>query len=242
MTNQTFANKRIHLGCGLNTPTDWINVDGSWNARFAKYPLLTRLSRYLHVVPSAQLSIPWNPDILIHDLRKPLPFPTNSISAVYTSHTLEHLYLDEAQNLLRESFRVLQAGGVLRVVVPDVRAIVDEYVSQEALPNSPDEVAHLLPADRLNRRLLLRSPHAPSGNMLYRWYSTTFDFHSHKWMYDKASLMHHFIEAGFIDVQDMAFHDSRIEDIENIELAERVLNGAGICVEGIKPEQNNSND
>ena len=92
-----------------------------------------------------------------------------------------------------------------------------------------------MPADRMNRRLLFRNPAPPAGNLIYRIYSALKDFHSHKWMYDADSLMEHFRWVGFVEVQQMQFRRSRIEGIEKIELPDRVLNGAGICVEGIKP-------
>ena len=233
--------KHVHLGCGLTTPTDWINIDGSWNARLAKYPSLIRLLRQLHIVPDSQLTIPWNPDILIHDLRKPLPFTDNSVDAIYSSHTLEHLYLNEAQTLLTQCLRVLRPGGILRIVVPDLNAIIAEYNSQQALDSSPAEIHQLTPADRINRRLLLRHPAAPSGNIIYRLYTALFDFHSHKWMYDAESLTYYFQKVGFTNIQSMSLHQSRIPGIEQVELPERVINGAGICIEGIKPELNGTN-
>jgi len=112
--------KRLHLGCGLNTPEDWINLDGSWNAWLAKHPIMRRLFKALRVLPPSLFNIPWSPDILFHDVRKPLPFQNESLCAIYASHLLEHLYLEEAKRLMKECFRVLQPGGILRMVVPDM--------------------------------------------------------------------------------------------------------------------------
>jgi hypothetical protein len=53
-------------------------------------------------------------------------------------------------------------------------------------------------------------------------------------MYDANSLIHHMESAGFVEVRRMALHESRIDDIEQIEDPSRVLKGEGICVEGIK--------
>jgi SAM-dependent methyltransferase len=116
---------RLQLGCGPGkTPEGWINLDGSRNARLAKYPALRRVLKAMHFLPASLLEMPWSADIVIHDLRKPLPFPDNSFCAVYGSHVLEHLYLEQAKRLLKECLRVLQPGGVLRLVVPDLQAIV----------------------------------------------------------------------------------------------------------------------
>jgi len=60
---------------------------------------------------SSQIKVPWNPEILIHDLRTPLPFRDGSASTVYSSHLLEHLYFEEGQRLIRETHRVLAEGA-----------------------------------------------------------------------------------------------------------------------------------
>lgn len=226
---------RLNLGCGLRAPAGWINVDGSWNARLAKYPLLRRSLSKLRLLPQDKLEIPWSASIVIHDIRKPLPFPDNSAAALYASHVLEHLYREEGQHLIAESFRVLGAGGVLRVVVPDLQAIVEEYLRNGAACGDSSTSDALSPADRLNQRLLMRWPTPISSHLLYRIYSSWQDFHSHKWMYDADSLSTLFKKAGFIEVERRDCYDSRIPDIRDVEDTSRILNGEGVCVEGVKP-------
>src|SRR5687767_5813097 len=98
----------LHLGCGLTAPPEWVNVDGSWNAWFAKRPRVRRALGLLRLVPRKQAEVPWPTNVKRVDLRGRLPFPDASFDAVYSSHTLEHLYRDEAIALLRESHRVLK--------------------------------------------------------------------------------------------------------------------------------------
>lgn len=219
---------KLHLGCGLITPPGWINLDGSWNARFAKVPILRSVMKSLGFVPPEQAEITWSKDILIHDVRKPLPFPDNSMVAIYGSHMLEHLYLEEAKRLLHDCWRVLQPSGVLRMVVPDLRSMTQEYLNNAQ--SQQQEIA----ADRLNHRLLLRDTYPPPRHPVRALYMYYKDFHSHKWMYDGASLSHYFCEAGFIQVKEMALHQSRIDGIDVVEMPDRVENGVGVCVEGMK--------
>ena len=226
---------RLHLGCGLTTPDGWINIDGSWNARLARYPVLRRLAHSLHLVPPDKVDVPWSSRVFIHDVRKPLPFPAGSAEAIYSSHLLEHLYFEEGKTLVRECFRVLASKGVLRVVVPDLASIVREYLGREQIGEPSTSVESLEPADRFNQRLLMRPPAPPSGNLMYRWYTAVADFHQHKWMYDENSLKALLETAGIADVERMPLHTSRIAGIENIEQPSRVAKGQGICVEGIKP-------
>jgi len=226
---------RVHLGCGLNTPSGWVNVDGSWNARLAKHPILRRALHALHVTSAAKIKVPWNPEILIHDLRTPLPFRDGSASTVYSSHLLEHLYFEEGQRLIRETHRVLAEGGILRIVVPDLDSIVREYLGERPFGEASNGAERASSADLVNQRLLMRSSAPPSDNFFSRVYNSWMDFHTHKWMYDANSLKHHMESAGFVEVRQMALHESRIDGIEQVENPSRVLKGEGICIEGIKP-------
>jgi hypothetical protein len=62
------------------------------------------------------------------NLRTSLPFADATFAVVYHSHLLEHLSHQEADNFLQECFRVLQPGGTLRVVVPDLEQIARLYL------------------------------------------------------------------------------------------------------------------
>ena len=228
--------RRLNLGCGPGElPGDWINLDGSWNAWFSKLPLLRRVVKAFHLAPADVFDYQWSPSVIVHDVRKRLPFENNSLSAIYSSHVLEHLYYSEAKQVLKECYRVLEPRGILRVVVPDMRFIVMEYLRAISEHTSAPKPRSVNPADLLNQRLLFRKESPPSGNLFFRVYMTWNDFHSHKWMYDSESLCLCFRAAGFVEVGEMQFRQSRIDAIEAVEQAGRVLNGEGICVEGIKP-------
>jgi SAM-dependent methyltransferase len=226
---------KINLGSWAHAPETWINVDGSWNAWLSQRPRLRRAAEAVGVLPAWASDTEWPPNIVVHDLRKPLPFPDGFASAVYGSHVLEHLYLDEGERLLLECDRVLSSGGLLRLVVPDLRAAVDEYLGERPYADSEQKEAAIGRADRMNERLGLRDRHPPRGNVAYRTYSALKDFHSHKWMYDAESLTSRFESAGFTAVRELGFLESRIEGIEEVELRHRVVDECGICVEGVKP-------
>jgi ubiquinone/menaquinone biosynthesis C-methylase UbiE len=171
---------------------------------------------------------------LVHDLTKPLPIRDNSVSAIYGAHVLEHLYLSDAQRLLNECKRVLCPGGVIRLVVPDLRSMTTNYLKNKNGGSlSPDE--KIAAADKLNEMLGFRDPTPPHGNFLFRFYYLWKDFHHHKWMYDSDSLIHYVEEAGFTAVCERGYLQSEIQGIEEIEEPGRVLEGAGICIEGKKP-------
>ncbi len=225
---------KIHIGCGTVTPDGWINLDGSWNARLANHKIARRIVKNFKLLPKHAYDVGWTGKVVPHDLRKPLPFEDDSLCAIYGSHVLEHLYLDQADRVLKECFRTLRPGGVLRLVVPDLRSFVSAYLKHET-GERPTQVTNSTPADELNQRLLLRTPVAPEGNIFYRLYTSLTDFHSHKWMYDSESLAWHMSKAGFVEVGRKELWISNIPDIKMIEKEESFEDDSGICVEAVKP-------
>lgn len=91
----------LNIGCGSTFHPAWINLD-------------------LHST---------SPHVRAHDVRKQLPFPDTSIDAVYTAHMLEHLDRQAAESAVREMWRVLRPGGVVRIVVPDLAGIASAYLA-----------------------------------------------------------------------------------------------------------------
>ena len=91
---------RANLGCGSQICQDWINID------------LVRTG----------------PGVVAHDLSTGIPLPDASCEVVYHSHVLEHFRRPDAQFFMRECFRVLKPGGILRVAVPDLEQICRQYL------------------------------------------------------------------------------------------------------------------
>lgn len=73
----------------------------------------------------------WDNRDIETDIRKTLPFPDNSVSHVYCSHTVEHVTQQEAWNFFSECYRVLVKGGRIRIAIPDFtkleRDMTEEY-------------------------------------------------------------------------------------------------------------------
>jgi ubiquinone/menaquinone biosynthesis C-methylase UbiE len=233
MTLTVVNSEKLNLGCGPNAPTGWLNVDGSWNAWFSHHPGLRKALEMVGLIKPGQ-GAQWNVRPLVHDLTRPLPFRDNTFSAIYASHVLEHLYLADAQRLLSDCERVLKPGGTIRLVVPDLRSMVEGYLKGDKASAPPASVIGSA-ADILNVKLGFRGPASPNGNFVLKFYALLKDFHSHKWMYDSESLVSYLDLAGFRDVAEKEFRRSAIPGIEDVEQEDRVLGGAGICVEGRKP-------
>lgn len=214
----------VHLGCGpTSKPTAWQDYDGSWNLRINKLPKpFPNILRQMASRVNPKMYI-WPDHIRYLELTKALPFAANSVHAIYASHVLEHLYLDEATAAIKECHRVLKPGSVLRLVVPNLR-----YYCQSYLANSTPDAA-----ERLNRELLFRHTCRPK-TLIGRMYAALTDFHSHKFMYDPEYLAEVVKRAGFIEVEERQFLVSRIPELSEVEKSSRVSETAGFAIEGLK--------
>jgi predicted SAM-dependent methyltransferase len=221
-------NNFLHIGCNVIDPESWINIDGSWNAWLSRYPLVKKLLWKLGLISKEAFEHPWPRNILIWDVNKGLSFPDNSVDGIYASHLLEHLSRSKARVFVQECYRVLSRGGVIRLVVPDLRSYIEEYIAlKNETPESP------LPANKFIE--LMNTCHWHEWENLsfpLRIYRAMKDFLSHKWVYDRESLMALLQEAGFTGVSEMRFLDSAIPVIADVEREEKEVS---VYVEGYKP-------
>ena len=115
----------IQFGCGLCAPPTWRNFDAGpafWLQK--KLPFLKSA-----IVGRGFPDYPAN--IEYGDVIDGLPVAERSAQAVYCSHVLEHLALNEFRRTLLNVFSYLKPGGVFRLVVPDLERIVRTYVESD---------------------------------------------------------------------------------------------------------------
>ena len=203
---------KLNLGCGDKTPEGWVNVDYALGAWLFKIPCFAIFNKKFKL-----FNIKWSEKIFLHDLREKLPWEDNSVDVIYSSHTLEHLFLCEAKTLLQECYRVLKPNGIIRIVVPDLKSYVVKYVAGkisaieflDAL-----SVHYTRPQDKLLKKILAPVMSFP-----------------HKCMYDKPSLIEIMSEIGF-EVKSKNFLESEISNLAEIEDSGRTIDA--LIVEGNK--------
>jgi predicted SAM-dependent methyltransferase len=140
------------------------------------------------VVRDGWLSLQYS-DLDIRDARQwARRFPANSLDAILTEHTLEHLTVEEARASVRNFYDYLKPGGYVRCAVPDGLHPSQEYFNWVA-PNSPGE-------QWLQRFRGSEPPHktlwnyhtlsklfaeAGFGVVFREWFDEQGDFHKTEW-------------------------------------------------------------
>jgi predicted SAM-dependent methyltransferase len=142
----------------------------------------------------------------LYDARKRLPFPSGSIKGIFSEHFFEHLdYTEEAPLFLRECYRVLRKGGVLRIIVPDAEKYLMAYAQ-----GGWREFKSLRPLDDQ-----MRDPY-------YGWeYNTRMELvnhvfrqgQQHKFAYDFETIEFLLKRNGFQDVRKQEYGRSVMPEI-----------------------------
>jgi SAM-dependent methyltransferase len=211
----------LNLGCGTKTSAhpDVVNIDRSFYLRIRRNPVLRLLAplalrgeRY-----QRYRSIPDN--VVLHDLRRGIPYGESTVDVVYHSHLLEHLDRGAAGLFLTEVRRVLRPGGIQRIVVPDLEQACNAYLSHlhRCLEDGREDARHdgyvagiieqcvRREAFSTGRQPPLRRliEHLVAGDARRRG-------EVHQWMYDRVNLGALLKGTGFSAVVVQTFRSSMI--------------------------------
>lgn len=210
---------KLNLGCGHVHAANWVNVDGSNRAWLAsRLPWVDRMLVAISITAPTE----FNSKTVYANLLRRFPWDEQSIEAIYLGEILEHFTQEQGEGVLRECYRVLRPGGMLRIRVPDHAKFwnnyVEEYERTRQQPREKWSLAHTRWTEMYFRDLCIRRPRA--------WQSMG---HYHKWMYDEISLILLLEKVGFHNVERRAMHQSEIPKIDEVEVRDDLI------VEGARP-------
>jgi SAM-dependent methyltransferase len=213
--------KRLNVGCGDVPTVGWANYDNSLSLRLAQWPPLATILRNVGLISEKQrrfMQLVREHDIRYADAVTRIPVPDGSVEVLYTCHMLEHLERREAESFLNEVRRVLAPGGILRIVVPDLRHQAELYLREGD-------------ADAFVENLYVAVP-KPAGVLGMFRYLLAGARH-HLWMYDGASLCRLLRQTGFSDPQILLPGRTMIANPGQLDLFERAEES--VYVEAVNP-------
>jgi predicted SAM-dependent methyltransferase len=193
---------RLHAGCGNVFLPGWLNV--TYEPR----------EEYGRVKETAGTCV------LNYNLLKPWPVGKDSIRFIAASHFIEHLDLNEGIWFLKESFRVMKSGGIIRLSCPDLELYAQNYVR-----GNKDFFEHKL----IREWCTFSQAQTPGEIFAAKAYDSG---GSHKWFYDFDSLKHILESAGFRHVRRCRRLEGDVPDLEAIDLPGRELET--VYVEAVK--------
>jgi len=186
---------KVNLGSGLSVAEGWINIDGSLNALVSRWPtmILRACYRFSDVRQwysrEEYIKILKENRFVHHRLDYGIPFKSESIDYLYSSHMLEHLFLEDAKILLMEAYRSLKPRGIIRLAVPDLEHAFGLYEKGE-------------------KEKALSYFFAPIRSAAYE---------QHHYMYDFDLLKALLESVGFGGVEKFAFQVGKVPDVEKLD-------------------------
>ncbi|MFT3922621.1 MAG: methyltransferase domain-containing protein [Myxococcales bacterium] len=206
---------RANVGCGATPTAGWLNFDNSATVWIARHPVLSLATRLLgrasFVESIRRGQIIWAP-------ADKLPVEDGALEVLYSSHMLEHLDRRAVRAFLREAFRVLAPGGVLRLVVPDLSMLVRSYLEDRDADKFMTSTLMSVEAD---------------GGLRSRLKLALLGHRGHHWMYDGQSLAALVADSGFVDVRTLAPGETRMPEPGGLNLLER--SDESVYVEATRP-------
>ncbi len=160
---------KLHLGCGKRFIPGFVHVD---------------LGDFPHIDFRRDIS-----DLSV--------FSDNSVELIYCSHSLEYFDRIQAENTLKEWFRVLKPTGTLRLAVPDFAALVKVYLKYKSLD---------LIIGPLYGRIIIKD--TKDEKVVY-----------HKTCYDFDSLKKILEKCGYVDVCRYEWRKTEYKDYDDYSQA-----------------------
>jgi predicted SAM-dependent methyltransferase len=198
---------KLNLGCGSTVVPGWVNIDKSPSIVLARVPAVRRGLGAAGLLSREQAAAVFPAGIVRADVRRGLGYGDGTVAFIYSSHMIEHMARWQALTLLRECARVLEPGGIVRLVTPDLAQVVEEY----RRGNHGDGATA---ADTFMENLgtFVERPGRRLASGLGRLFTAP-----HQWLYDAESLKRLLLEAGFTDVSFRGYRESELPEIELLE-------------------------
>ena len=130
---------------------------------------------------------------------------------------LEHLSRNSASHFIKECYRVLKKGGILRIAVPDIKKLIDIYLMDKD-------------SDKFLENSLLASPSINS--LKEKIYFLLIGYRHHQWMYDFLSLKKLISNHGFNYIVEQLPGSTLIKNPGNLNISER--SDESVYIEAIK--------
>lgn len=208
----------LNLGCGIDNPPNWMGVDGgATHLLVKKFPkfITSKIFKKFNMADNYSFKEYYEKlnsfDSIHFDLCYGIPFESESIPNIFSSHFFEHLFKKDCEFLLKECYRVLKSGGLIRICVPSlddevlaIKEAIDEYEK-----GNIKKIQKFVTSDIVG-------------------YNSKFS--NHRFMYNHNELYNLLQTIGFVEIERRYLKKGNIQDVELLDTRN------GLILEAKKPQ------
>jgi len=166
--------------------------------------------------------------VLPLDVTRAFPIDDQAFDYVYSEHMIEHITFEQGRAMIRECFRIMKAGAIIRIVTPSIGFLTrlfsqdrseleDQYIEWATKQFAPNAPAPL--------------PSFVFNNFVRGW--------GHQFIYDHVTMRCVLTEAGFVDLKECRIGQSNHAKLRNLESVGRMPDGflelESMIFEGMRP-------
>lgn len=153
-------------------------------------------------------------DVFALDVTHPFPWASDVFGYVFSEHMIEHIPYERGNSMLKECFRILRPGGIIRIVTPSIEFLCQLF--QEPLGTKEKEYIAWA-----QRQLTPNAP-APLSSFVFNTFVRSW---GHVFIYDRVTLKMTMEDAGFRRVIECKISISRFEFLTGLEAVYRMPPG-----------------
>jgi len=197
---QNHAVKKLQIGCGGQLRDGWLN--GNYES--------------------------WRKGTIFLDASKPFPVDGGQFDFVFSEHMIEHIPHDQGMRMLRECYRILKPGGVIRISTPDLQFLFNLYGERKTpladayLKWASGQLIGVLPSCEATFVI---------NNFVRDW--------GHQFIYDEQTLRESLKSAGFSTIIKQQVNYSDHSELAKMDSESRMPEGflrlESVVMEGVKP-------
>ena len=171
--------------------------------------------------------------VIFLDATKRFPIADGEIDYIYSEHMIEHIPHGKGIDMLKECYRVMREGGVIRISTPDLMFLIKIYgnnrtkIEQKYIEWSMAAIPCCVKS--CDDTFVI-------NNYVRDW--------GHQFIYDEKTLQVSLEYVGFTNVKRKEFNISKYDALSNLESEDRMPEGflqlESLIIEGVKPRLSDS--
>lgn len=177
--------KALHCGCGNTIIPGFLNTDRGDSG--------------------------WSTQEFKMDVEKKFPFLDGELDYIYSEHMIEHLSYDGSKNYIKESYRCLKPGGIIRTAFPKIEFLMDAYKNPELYK------IYIHTHYKMFNTQLIDDFHGIENIPISFLINDCYHMWGHQVMYDMNAIKKMFELVGYINIKECDFDESDHQIFKGIE-------------------------